>query len=113
MVIGIGKYASEEVKDVPTKFLIYALEERFQDLSISLIKEIKLEIINRFDLEAEIIEFEMNTPFNHSLSSDEEAQVKNIYKKLAKEYHPDMVGGNDIAMQAVNKFKDLLLWKKP
>ena len=35
-------------------------------------------------------------------------QVQSVYHQLARKYHPDL-GGNTIAMQAVNEFRDKLV----
>ena len=86
-----GKYKGWLIKDIPTNYIIYALETF--DLPDELVVELKKQVFERLNLEDVGIDV---------------SWVKEVYRQLSKRYHPD-AGGTKEAMQAINDFRSALL----
>lgn len=87
-----GKYKGKLIEEVDSGYLVYCLENF--NLNPNIARVISDELVSRFSTSS--------APFpSNSL-------VKTIYRNLSKKYHPDVAGGNTIAMQAINEFHELL-----
>ena len=88
-----GKFKGYELDEIESNYLVYAIENF--DLPDELIDSMKQILRDRLGIQSHFIGIFPDT-------------IRKIYKKLAKQYHPDK-GGSDLAMQALNEFKNELL----
>lgn len=85
-----GKYKGIYLENIPISYLAYCLDEF--DLTTNLDEAIRECLF-------------VSLGFNDRPEAN--TNINSIYIKLAKKYHPDK-GGNTIAMQAINEFRDLI-----
>ena len=83
-----GKYKDCYIKDIPTSYLIFVLEN-FNNLNTSLESYIEMEICERLNMR-----IKYNDP-------------KKIFKEMCLKYHPDK-GGSHEAMLAILDFYEKL-----
>jgi hypothetical protein len=79
-----GKYKGERLMNLPSNYIIYALDEF--DLPDELNSELKSILYNRL-----------------FTSKDAILPIKSIYRQMAKKYHPDS-GGSHECMVAITDF---------
>ena len=91
-----GKYRGLSVHEIPKSYLLWLIDN-IKDLSPTLKREV--EAILRI---GETVHFS-----NDGLGP----LLKDWYRALAKDYHPDRRGGNTAAMAAINDARDRLLEK--
>jgi len=89
-----GKYKGHKISSIESTYIVYALESF--DLPIELHEALINELQKRFSIGVD--EYNEITPI----------RVGTIYRELSKQFHPD-AGGSDSAMQAINRFREMLL----
>jgi uncharacterized protein (DUF3820 family) len=80
-----GKYAGHEIAEIPTTYLIYALENF--TLPEELNEAMRFEVFERIGINP----------------SEYVGNLKKVYKQMCKKYHPDK-GGTNEQMAVVNDF---------
>ena len=91
-----GKFKGETIDEIPSTYLVYALEKF--EMPLELEEGMREELIVRFDL---------FTPSSRQASSPIDKKINSAYRIVSKKYHPD-TGGSHEAMTAINEFKSLL-----
>ncbi len=98
-----SKYENIQVSEIPTKYLVYVLEnESLYPLSIELKADIKFELIDRLHLNIEK-EIKMMIP------KEIENKIKLVFRTLSRKYHPDVSNNNSIGQAALNDFYNELI----
>lgn len=90
-----GKNKGDDIEDLDSSYIVYCLENF--DLKPDLRGAMEREMHDRYSLHKSAY---------HNEKIDDK-KVKDVYRKLSLKYHPDK-GGNNMAMAAVNEFKELL-----
>jgi uncharacterized protein (DUF3820 family) len=97
-----GKYKGIEIPELPSNYLLYALETF--DLPEELTMVLTTTLYDRLVSLPNCGVYFENIVLKVGI---EEHKIKAAYKALTLKYHPDK-GGSHEAMQAINEFRDLL-----
>ena len=96
MKMPFGKYKNYFLSELPDTYLEWL---RFDiDLREPLRTAIHREYYERFEAA------DRSHREEKALSTIDSAEIKKIYWKLARTYHPDMIGGNGDIMKGINLF---------
>lgn len=96
--VSFGKYKDCKISEIPSSYIVWMLEN--VSLSECDMKILKGYLCKKLGIEQDFITISEQT--------SEQTDYAGIYKKLAKKYHPDCIGGNTEAMQAINEYYQLL-----
>jgi hypothetical protein len=94
MLMPFGKFKGDYVFNLPDNYLLWLRE------NIELREPLKTYVVNEIEARGLI-------PERSSLTLDP-VRVKAIYRKLSLMFHPDRIGGDGEAQQALNLFYERL-----
>lgn len=103
MQLSFGKHKGEYLFDLPDSYIWWLYSQDF--LKPNLYQAVKEEILERWPDKFEIHKYEIVENKKNEMPI---ARIKSIYRELANKYHPDHIGGNTAAMQAINEFMEKL-----
>lgn len=91
MKMPFGKHKDIEIEKIPISYITWLLNNS-KNLDYYLKKYIENYLYK----------------IEHSFENVTEQKIKKIYYELCKKYHPDISGGNNEGMKAINDFYNLL-----
>ena len=106
MQIDFGKFNGTEIEELPGSYIWWLLGQDFVYYKPVLLSYLQQEAISRWPerLPTKIIKEIVTEP---AKQINIKADVQGIFRKLAMKYHPDH-GGSNLAMQALNEFRELI-----